>query len=75
MAAPHNVIESARKAVLQKFPDMAGMSCSSEAAPVGGKYIVTARRTMATKDGRSIQRVVRVTVDDSGRVLRVSASK
>ncbi len=75
MAAPRNVVEAARRAILQRFPDMAGMSCSSEAAPASGKYIVTARRTMATKDGRSIQRVVRVTVDDSGRVLRVSASK
>lgn len=75
MAIPRNVVETARRAVLQRFPDMAGMRCSGEAAPVAGRYIVTARRTSATKDGRSLQRIVRVTLDDKGKVLRLSASK
>ncbi len=75
MAVPRSVIEAARRAVLQRFPDMAGMRCSGESAPVAGKYIVTAKRNAATADGRSIQRIVRVTVDEKGRVLRVSASK
>ncbi len=75
MAAPRNVVEAARRAVLQRFPDMAGMRCSAEPAPVPGKYIVTARRGGATSDGRTIQRIVRVTVDEGGRVLRLSASK
>jgi hypothetical protein len=75
MAIPRSLVESARRAVLQKFPEMAGMRCSGEAAPAPGKYIVTARRTMPTKDGRALQRVVRVTLDSTGRVLRLSASK
>ena len=75
MAAPRYLIEAARRAVLEKFPDMAGMRCSGEPAPAAGKYIVTARRAARTSDGRSLQRIVRVTVDDSGNVLRVSTSK
>lgn len=75
MAVPRGVIEAARRAVLQRYPDMAGMRCSGEAAPAAGKYIVTAKRSAATSDGRSIQRIIRVTVDDQGQILRLSASK
>ena len=75
MGAPRSVIEAAKRAVLERYPEMAGMSCSGEAAPAAGKYIVTARRDVRTADGRSLPRIVRVTVDDSGRVLRLSASK
>ena len=75
MAIPRNVVEAARRAILERYPDMAGMRCSGEPAPVPGKYIVTAKQNTATADGRSLQRIVRVTLDDSGRVLRVSASK
>jgi hypothetical protein len=75
MGAPRNVVEAARRAILERFPDMAGMSCSSEAAPAAGKYIVTARRNARTADGRTLERVVRATVDEQGRVLRVSTSK
>ena len=75
MTVRRNVIEAAKKAVLERYPDMAGMRCSAEPAPVAGKYIVTARRATSTADGRSLQRIIRVTVDDSGRILRLSASK
>jgi hypothetical protein len=75
MAVPRNLVEAAKRAVLERYPDMAGMRCSAEAAPAPGKYIVTARCRTATSDGRSLERIVRVTLDDSGRVLRLSASK
>ena len=75
MAVPRKLIETAREAVLRRFPDMAGMRCTAEPAPVAGKYIVTARQKTPTRDGRSLERIVRVTLDDSGRVLRLSASK
>ena len=75
MGAPRKVVEAARRAVLERYPDMAGMTCSSEPAPVAGRYIVTARHDSRTADGRILPRIVRVTLDDSGRVLRVSSSK
>ncbi len=75
MGVPRNLVEAARRAVLERYPDMAGMRCSGEAAPVPGKYIVTARQDKATADGRTLERIVRVTLDADGRVLRVSASK
>jgi hypothetical protein len=75
MAAPRFIVEAARRYVRERYPDMTGMRCTGEPAPVPGKYIVTARRSRATADGRTIERVVRVTLDDAGKVLRVSASK
>ncbi len=75
MATPRHVVEAARRAVLERYPDMAGMRCTAESAPSPGKYIVTATRSASTSDGRSLQRIVRVTLDASGRVLRLSTSK
>lgn len=74
MAIPRNVIEAARRYVRQRFPDMEGMRCSGQEA-AAGRYIVTARRRQATEDGRSIELIVRVTLDEGGKVLRASASK
>jgi hypothetical protein len=75
MAAPRYVVEAARRYVRERFPDMQGMRCSGEPAPAPGKYIVTARRQQQTRDGRSIERIVRVTIDSNGNVLRASTSK
>lgn len=75
MAAPRSVIEAARRYVRAHFPGMEGMRCSGQPAPVAGKYIVTARRQQQTADGRTIERIVRVTVDADGKVLRATASK
>ena len=74
MAIPRNIIEAARRYVRQHYPDMDGMRCTGEEAATG-RYIVTARRHQATEDGRSIERIVRVTLDEGGKVLRASSSK
>ncbi|WP_026369645.1 hypothetical protein [Kallotenue papyrolyticum] len=75
MAAPRAIVEAARRYVRQHFPEMQGMRCSGQPAPVPGRYIVTARRRQPTADGRQIERVVRVTLDAQGNVLRVVAAK
>ena len=75
MAAPRSIVEAARRYVRTHFPDMQGMRCTGEPAPIAGKYIVTARRSQPTADGRTIERIIRVTLDADGNVLRTSASK
>ncbi len=75
MAAPRKVIAAARQAVLERYPEMSGMRCSGQSAPDGEKYIVTAQRAIRTADGQTLQRIVHVTVDQEGRILRVSSSK
>jgi hypothetical protein len=69
------VVEAARKYVRTHFPEMQGMRCTGEPAPVAGKYIVTARRNQPTTDGNMIERIIRVTLDADGNVLRTSVSK
>ena len=75
MAAPRSVVEAARRYVREQFPDMQGMRCSGEAAPIANTFIVTARRQQPTADGRTIERIVRVTLNADGKVLNVKASK
>jgi hypothetical protein len=75
MSVPGAIIQAARRAILQQFPDMDGMSLTGMPAPVAGKYIVTAEKAVGTADGRSLRRIVRVTVDEDGTVLKISASK
>lgn len=75
MAAPRSIVEAARRYVRANFSDMQDIRCTGEPAPVPGKYIVTARRRQATADGRSLERIVRVTLDADGKVLRASMSK
>ncbi len=75
MAAPRNVIAAARRAVLERYPEMSGMRCSGTSAPDGEKYIVTAQTSLRTADGHALRKVVHVTVDKDGHVLRISASK
>ena len=75
MAAPRNVIAAARRAVLERYPEMSSMRCSGQTAPDGEKYIVTAQSAIRTADGHTLQQVVHVTVDGEGNVLRISSSK
>ena len=75
MAAPRTVVEAARRYVREHFPDMQGMRCQGEPGPIADRYLVTARRKQATADGRTIERIVRVTLDGQGNVLKASASK
>ncbi len=75
MAAPRSVVEAARRYVRDHFPDMQGMRCSGESAPVDNTFIVTARRPQPTADGKTIERIVRVTLNADGKVLSVKTSK
>lgn len=75
MAAPRYVVEAARRYVRDRFPGMEGMRCTGMPAPVPGRYIVTARRRQPTADGRMIERIVRITLDEHGNVLRATTSK
>lgn len=74
MSVPRTIIEAARRYVRERYPEMDGMRCTAQEA-AAGRYIVTARRRQATEDGRSIERIVRVTLDEGGKVLRASSSK
>jgi len=67
--------------VARKFPEVAGVkpqvkrqsSQNSKSSPA--TYLITYRGKSKTADGKSITRIVRVTTDDSGKILKMSTSR
>lgn len=79
MALNSSQIDSIAKQVYQKFPDLNGVSplVQSQSAP-GAKAPGTADQYLVIFKGKSLQnivRVVRVTADGKGRVLKISTSR
>lgn len=83
MALTSSQIELIAKQVYQKFPDLKGASpaVQSRAAPgaktpgAGEQYLVTFKGGGQTAGRQTILRVVRVTADARGRVLKISTSR
>ncbi len=85
MALTASQIESIARQVYQKFPDLKGAApiIQSQAAPggsaktlgAGEHYLVTFKGGGQTAGRQTILRVVRVTADARGRVLKISTSR
>ncbi len=66
------------KKVTRQFPEMEGAkpSIRKERTPTGQiQFVLTFRGKASLPGGRTMQRVVRVIVNDSGRVIKMSTSK
>lgn len=59
--------------VYKKFPEVNGVKPSSSARP-DDQTLLVFKGTAATGDGRTIQRVIRVVVDSSGKILKMTTS-
>ena len=84
-------VSRARKLVLERFPEMAGAepsvskkrsqgkglhtSAASSKTKSCGHYVLTFERDVSLPGGHSLKRLVRVTMDESGEVLKVTSSK
>lgn len=85
-------VDRAKKLVLEKFPEMAGVEPSlskkrSQCKGVGRKptsstsadrprhYVLTFEKDVSLPEGRSLKRLVRVTMNESGEVLKLVSSK
>lgn len=84
-------VARAKKLVVQRFPEMAGAEVSvsekrsqSKGAGRGSTpassacprhYVLTFKRDVSLPGGHSLKRLVRVTMDESGEVLKVTSSK
>jgi hypothetical protein len=83
MALSSSQLEAIAKQVYQKFPDLKGASpvIQSQVAPgakspgAGEYYLVTFKGGGQTADRKTIFRVVRVTADTRGRVIKISTSR
>lgn len=79
MPLTNTQLDTIARLVYQKFPEMKGVSpqVQNQAAP-GAKAVGATERYLVVFKGKSLQniiRVVRVTADPKGRVLKMSTSR
>jgi hypothetical protein len=73
-------IARAQKAAREAFPEMAGIEPSVSSRMVRGKggvalHVLTFKKSISLPDGGHMARVVRVTMDEQGEIVKVSSSK
>ncbi|GIV95573.1 MAG: hypothetical protein KatS3mg057_0230 [Herpetosiphonaceae bacterium] len=82
-------IEAARAYVVGRWPELAGVepkiarrerrqapqSTSGAKAVSPAEYVLTFRTTIQTPDGFALPRTARVTIDESGRIIKATLSK
>jgi Tfp pilus assembly protein PilX len=74
-------LKSISSKVSRQFPEMAGSqpkvkrqsTQKSKSSP--STYLITYRGKAKTADGKSIPRIVRVTANDSGKIIKISTSR
>ncbi len=80
-------VAKAKKLVLDKFPEMAGAKPSvgekrfqskggaARGDSVQTRYVLTFRKDISLPEGGELRRLVRVTMDGDGEVIRLTSSK
>jgi rRNA maturation endonuclease Nob1 len=74
-------LNSISKQVTRQFPEVAGTKPrvvkqsknNSKSAPA--TYLITFRGKSQTPDGKSINRIVRVTASETGKIIKLSTSR
>ncbi len=60
--------------IYRQFPEVRGANPTVSSMP-GGKYQLIFHGKAQTADGKSINRTVRVTADENGRILKLTTSR
>ncbi len=74
-------IKSITSKVSCQFPEVAGVQPKVRRQSGGGSkstaatYLITYQGKSKTADGKSITRIVRVTANDSGKIIKISTSR
>ncbi len=73
-------IARAKKAAREASPEMAGVEPTISTRVAHGKggatvHILTFQKNVTLPDGARLKRVVRVTMDEQGEIVKVSSSK
>lgn len=74
MSVNDTLARRVRERAAREFPELAG--ASPEVKPQsGGRYLVILRGHAELPGGRRLERIVRATVDERGRILKWSTSR
>lgn len=76
-------IARAKRAVRREFPEMAGAEPtvsmrkgqSKSTSGNGTRYVMTFKKKVPLPGGKSIARTVRVTMDQAGKIVKLTSSK
>lgn len=69
-----SIKEKVSKKVYRQFPELAGKSPSLSSRP-GGETLYTYKGNVKLPNGKSMSRVVRVVVNENGRILKLTSSR
>jgi len=69
------MIDKISRKVRRQFPEMTGVQPSVRQSGDENRYVLTYKGTANLPGGHTLRRVVRVTADQKGHVLRMSTSK
>ncbi len=72
------LIQQVSRQVARSFPEMTGVAPTVRHQPAergAGQYLLIYKGKAELPGGRTLQRIVRVVVDEQGRILRMSTSR
>jgi hypothetical protein len=75
------IIHSVNKEVYRNFPELAGVNpqvsphrSGSSSSAANGNTLFTYRKQVKTADNKTLERLVRVVVDGSGKIIKITTS-
>ncbi len=72
-------VNSVCSQIYRRFPDVNGVRPKIQTLPIAGQaastYLLVFKGTATTADGKTLARIVRATVDEQGKILKVTTSK
>lgn len=85
MALKKTQVDTIAQTVYRRYPELGGVTpqvrnqvvgaaSANAKSPAGGHYLLTFSGKAMTASGKAMPRVVRVTADANGRVLKISTS-
>jgi hypothetical protein len=70
-----DIVEKVSRQVFAKYPEVANTRPSVQTVGAGGNSLLIYKGSGKTANGITIQRVVRVVVSETGKIIRMSSSK
>jgi hypothetical protein len=75
MNSNETLVRRVRERAAREFPELSGASAEVKPQSGSGRYLVILRGHVELPGGRRLERIVRATVDDRGRIVKWSTSR